>query len=174
MIGFISTWLHTPNYSCIQQYSAIVDLHHLQHTVEHELGFWVPTTALNTQTTRVLLNHTLQMLLHYSTHNVFTSQDDCSQLATHELPAAVSHRELTDNSSRTGFSLSYKSLIWHAGKRFNCCVTADAVTWPSLLRYPSVYSCSTRHGSARQGEKIALSTVANRGSVFRCDSSCMA
>jgi hypothetical protein len=40
------------------------------------------------------------MLLHYSTHKVFTSQfksseDDCSQLATHELPAAVSHRELT-------------------------------------------------------------------------------
>jgi hypothetical protein len=25
---------------------------------------------------------------------------------------------------------SYKPLIWHAGKRFNCCVTADAVTWP--------------------------------------------
>jgi hypothetical protein len=40
------------------------------------------------------------MLLHYSTHKVFTShfkssQDDCSQLATHELPAAVSHRDLT-------------------------------------------------------------------------------
>jgi hypothetical protein len=32
--------------------------------------------------------------------------------------------------SRTSFTLSYKPLIWHAGKRFNCCVTADAVTWP--------------------------------------------
>jgi hypothetical protein len=58
-------------------------------------------TDLNTKTIRVLLNHTLQMLLHYSTHKVFTShfkssQDDCSQLANHELPASVSHRELTD------------------------------------------------------------------------------
>jgi hypothetical protein len=43
----------TPNYTYIQQYSAIADLHHLQHTVAHTLGLPVSTgrllaTAFNT------------------------------------------------------------------------------------------------------------------------------
>jgi hypothetical protein len=141
------------------QYSIIAHLHHLQHTVAHALGFSVFTsrllaTAPNTQTIRVLLNHTHHMLLHYSTHKVCTShfqssQDDCSQLATHELPAAVSHRELTDNYSRTSFSLSYKPLIWHAGNASIVASLLKRVTSLPMwsrdlsphLRHPSVYSC---------------------------------
>jgi hypothetical protein len=73
MIGFISVrYTLTPNSTYIQQYSAIADLHIFQFTVAHALGFPVSTsrfraTDLNTQTIRVLPNHTLQMLLHYST-----------------------------------------------------------------------------------------------------------
>jgi hypothetical protein len=68
----------TLSYTQYKQYSAITQLHHLQTTVAHALGFPISTshllaTALNTETIRVLLNHTLQMLLHYSTHEVFTS-----------------------------------------------------------------------------------------------------
>jgi hypothetical protein len=70
MIGFISTWF-THSYLITltyRQYSAIAHLHHLQTTVAHALGFSIstshfPATDLNTQTIRVLLNHTLQMLL---------------------------------------------------------------------------------------------------------------
>jgi hypothetical protein len=71
-----------------KQYSVIVHLYILQTTVAHALRFTdstslLPATDLNTQTIRVLLNHTVQMLLHYSTHKVFTShfkssQDDCT------------------------------------------------------------------------------------------------
>jgi hypothetical protein len=103
------------------------------------------------------------MLLRYSTHKVFTShfkssQDDCSQLATHELPAAVSHRELLVNEL-----LSYKPLIWHAGnapsngasivasllKRVTSLLTRSRD--PSqLLRHPSVYSCCLATNEARR------------------------
>jgi hypothetical protein len=62
------------------------------------------------------------------THKVFNSHDPL--FSNYKISTVVSHLEHTDNSSRTSSSLSYKPLIWHAGKRFNCCVTADAVTWP--------------------------------------------
>jgi hypothetical protein len=123
---------------------------------------------LNRNCIRVLLNHTLQMLLHYNTHKVFTShfkssQDDCSQLATHELPAAVSHRELTDHYySRTSFSLCYKPLIWHAGKSSNFASLLKCLTSlltrsrdPSpLLRRSSVHSCCLATNEARRCEEM--------------------
>jgi hypothetical protein len=37
------------------------------------------------------------MLLHYSTHKVLTTHFKSSQLAAHELPAAVCYRELLVN-----------------------------------------------------------------------------
>jgi hypothetical protein len=73
------------------------------------------------------------------THKVFNSHDPLisnyepskvvSQLELNNT-TVISHREFADNSPRTIISLSYKPLIWHAGKLFNCFVTADAVTWP--------------------------------------------
>jgi hypothetical protein len=90
-----------------RQHSAIADLHTFQFTVAHALGLSVSTshllaTDLNIQTIRILLNHTLQMLLHYSTHKDFTShfkssQDDCSQFVTRDLSAAVCYGELLVN-----------------------------------------------------------------------------
>jgi hypothetical protein len=100
---------------------------------------------------------------------VFNSHDPL--LSNYEPFTVVSHLELTDNCSRTSFTLSYKPLIWHAGKGFNCCVTADAVTWPPscvIQVFIAVAWQQTRRGDER------LVTARNRGSVFRCYSSCMA
>jgi hypothetical protein len=68
--------------------------------------------------------------------------------------------------------------------RENALIVASLLTRsldPSpLFRYPSVYSCATRRlGSARLGslgtEKTPLRLpLSNRGSVFRCYSSCIA
>jgi hypothetical protein len=62
-------------------------------------------------------------------------------------------------SPTTPTANSYKPLIWNAGKRFNCCVTADAVTWP----FPTLAfsKCLLLRGSARHGENTASSIVAN-------------
>jgi hypothetical protein len=44
MIGFINTWVTTAlNYN---QYNSIADLHNLQFTVAHALGFSVSTSRL--------------------------------------------------------------------------------------------------------------------------------
>jgi hypothetical protein len=64
-----------------RNYSAIVDLHTLQFTVTHKLGFSVFTsrilvTDFNTGTVTGSLNHTLQISLYYSTYKVFSSQPD--------------------------------------------------------------------------------------------------
>jgi hypothetical protein len=58
IIGFISSSLHTPDYTYIQQYSTIADIHTFQHTVAHALRFSDSTsclliTALSTQTITV-------------------------------------------------------------------------------------------------------------------------
>jgi hypothetical protein len=68
----------------MQQYIAIAHLHHLQTTAAHALGFPASIsrllpTDLNTGIITVLLNHTLQLLLHDSTHEVFTSHLKSSQ-----------------------------------------------------------------------------------------------
>jgi hypothetical protein len=99
-IGFISTLvthslLITLRY---RQNSAIVHLHTLEFIVAHAVGSSVsthrlPATDPNTQTIRVLLNHTLQILLHYSTHKVFTSHFKSSR---HTLSL---HRSINFSSS---------------------------------------------------------------------------
>jgi hypothetical protein len=103
------------------------------------------------------------MLLQYSTHKVFTShfkssQDDCSQLPTHELPAAVSHRELAENHySRTTCKWAAVSPInpWSDMQKNRplillChCGTRRSRDPSPLLRYPSVYSCCLATNEAR-------------------------
>jgi hypothetical protein len=88
MIGFISSYTFTLSYT--QYCSTALSLSYTIYSppLHTHWDFSVstspfPATDLNTQTIKVLLNHTLQMLLHYSTYKVFTSQfmssqDDCS------------------------------------------------------------------------------------------------
>jgi hypothetical protein len=59
-----------------RQYNAIDDLHNLQFTAAHALGFPVFTTRvlatdLNTEIITVSLDHTLPISLSYRTHKVF-------------------------------------------------------------------------------------------------------
>jgi hypothetical protein len=69
----------------------------------------------------------------------------------------------TDNYSRTSFSLSYKPLMWHAGKCFNCCITADMVTWP----FPTLVSSKYLYllPGNKQGE--AMCDLSRLGSARR-------
>jgi hypothetical protein len=74
MIGFIDTF-YTGNYS------AAADLHTLQFTVTHTLGFSVFNshillTDFNTGTVTVSLRYTLQISLYCNTRKVFSSQPD--------------------------------------------------------------------------------------------------
>jgi hypothetical protein len=100
------SYTFTLNYTYIQQYSAIADLHHLQHTVAHALGFSVyisrlPATALNTEDTTVSPFNV--------THKILNSH--VPLFSNYEPSTVVSHLELTDNYSRNSFNLSYKPLI---------------------------------------------------------------
>jgi hypothetical protein len=120
------------------------------------------------------------MLFHYSIYKVFTShfessQDDCSQLATHELPAAVSHRELLVNELQ---SLSFKPLIWQAEnapsnaasnvasllKPVTSLLTRSGDPFP-LLRHPSVHSCCLATKEARQCEAMRQSSRHGRARI---------
>jgi hypothetical protein len=176
----------TPNYTYIQQYSTIADIHTFQFTVAHALGFSVSTsrllaTALKTETIRVLLNHTLQMLLHCSihksSHHTFkSSQDDCSQLATHELLAAVSHRELTRKRASVSpinpWPDTRETLLPTVLQLLRHCWNAWRHCWRGHVTPPHscgiqvfiAVDCNKRgeaiRDSSRHGEKTASPTVA--------------
>jgi hypothetical protein len=76
VIGFIdhSQAITTINYNIVHDLQNLQSLHY-NLLILFPLVFAIHflATVLSTQTIRVLLNHTLQMLLHYSTHKVFTS-----------------------------------------------------------------------------------------------------
>jgi hypothetical protein len=86
-------------------------------------------------------NHTSILRLHY----------EPSAAVCYREPTAISHSKLTDNYSRTSFSLSYIPLIWPAG---NAPIVASLLTWsrdPSpLLPHPSVYSCCLATNEAKR------------------------
>jgi hypothetical protein len=90
MTGFISTLITTSlNYS---QYSDIADLHTLQFTVAHALGFSVFTSRLLV----TALNTEISSSKHYKVYLPFLVQSLWNSTALNtELPVAVSYRELT-------------------------------------------------------------------------------
>jgi hypothetical protein len=124
----------------------------------------------------------------FFTPHAGNSTDNCSHgvFFINEHPTVFSHLELSDNCLITPTANSYKPFIWHARKRFNCCVTADswrlvtlphscviqvfiAVAWQQTRRGDAT-RWATRHDSARLGsarfcsvrhaENTASSTVA--------------
>jgi hypothetical protein len=173
MIGIISSWvthslLVTLN-TAVQRYRSFTPFTDHRCTRTRILS----PLVVSQQQISVLLNHTLKMLLHYSTNKVFTShfkssQDDCSQLANHELPTAVSHRELLI------IPASVSPINPWSDMQENASIVASLLTRSRdsspLLRHPSVYSCclaknearrcDAMRDSARHGENTASSTVA--------------
>jgi hypothetical protein len=97
--GFIDC-LYTP-LRTTPNYSAIADL----------LGFTVFTsrilaTDFNTVIIPVTLNHTLQISLYYSTHNVFSSQPNSFHaIFSQSSSTTVSRDSLNSNSAGLGSSL---------------------------------------------------------------------
>jgi hypothetical protein len=88
-----------------------------------------------------------------------SSQDDCSQLATHEIPAAVSHRELlVAVFCQELFVNELQSLLYTLDLiRGNASTVASLLTrsrdpFP-LLRNPSVYSCCLATNEERRCEE---------------------
>jgi hypothetical protein len=100
--------------------TALLLIYTVAHALDSQSPLVVSQQRLSTQ--KLPQSHTSKV-----THKVFNSHNPL--FTNYEPSTVVSHLELADNSSRTSFSLSYKPLIWHAGKGFNCCVTADVVTW---------------------------------------------
>jgi hypothetical protein len=156
MIGFISSWV---THSLLitrthRQYSAITQLHTLQFTIAHTLGFSLSTIHLlaidlDTGIITVSLNHTLQILhIKFSLHGCTLATNSFLHNSQRH---AVSYWELTKNYSSPSFILSYKPLIWFAEKQGSSivaslwkCVTSLRNTPRScdlspLFRYPSVY-----------------------------------
>jgi hypothetical protein len=144
VIGFI-------NYSQVVttiNYNTVPDFYTTKHSTLI-ISVYLHLSSLSVSWQRISIQELSQSHTSNVTHKVFNSHDPL--FSNYEPSTVVSHLELTNHYSRTSFSLSYKPLIWHVGKRFNCCVTAVAVMWPL---------CATCHGSVRHGENTASSTVA--------------
>jgi hypothetical protein len=122
MIGFISSWF-THLHTAVQRYHLFTHFPVLRCTCTETSLSPLVVSHQRLSTQKLPQSHTSNV-----THQVFNSHDPL--FSNYELSTVVSHLELTDNCSRTSFTLSYKPLIWHAGLRFDCCVTANAVTRP--------------------------------------------
>jgi hypothetical protein len=160
-------------------YNAIDNLHHLQHTVAHALGFFIFTsrllaTALNTETTKVS---------HSKYYTKITSSNPTSILRRHYEPsAAVCYRELlqspTENWPITPPELASVSPInpwsdtremlqllrhwWrgHVTLPHSCVIQVFvAVAWQQTRRGDAT-RCATHHGSSWLGGNTASSIVA--------------
>jgi hypothetical protein len=150
------TGLRTPNITH-KIFSPKKHSSHLTHRTNLNCGI---LTAAN------ILSHSTDNC----SHEVFNSL--VQVFFNYESPAAVSHRELTENK----LSLSYKPLIRHAENHsastvasLRCGCVTSLLTRRSrdpslLLRDPNVYSCrlatsEERRGSARHRENTTSSTV---------------
>jgi hypothetical protein len=109
MILFISSWvthllLITFRY---RPYSAVSDLHHLQTTVTHALGFSVstshfPAADLNTGIITVSLSHTLQIFHIKSSLHRCTLHNSCRELTkNYWRTTTIYHRELLVNEPQS-------------------------------------------------------------------------
>jgi hypothetical protein len=127
MIGFISSWVTHAHLITLKYSSTALSLIYTIYSTslhthkDSQSPLVVPQQRLSTQ--KLTQSHTSNV-----THKVFNSHDPL--FSNYKPSSVVSHLELSDIYSRSSFSLSYKPLIWHAGKRSNCCATADEVTWP--------------------------------------------
>jgi hypothetical protein len=134
VFGFINRLQHvtTNNYNSVTNSHSTSTPRQSSQSIPTYLHYPFPGNGSQNRNYHRLTLQILHMNLLFTeaffTSHAENSTDDCSHgvFFNYKPSTVVSHLELLENWLIIPPSNSYNPLIWHAVKRFNCCVTADA------------------------------------------------